>query len=281
MKRRLGILIIAILLVSLNNCLKLNLENYSNDLYRRTKSKAGVLNKILKQNTSLNSKLGSGSSVSASKLINKINNLNDKGLGLKIKNNSVNAFSNSTSSNSIISLTNSSSSSSSISNSIASKERNTNKKCKKCTKKDINGGIGKGEGGESAFGHWGNKESMEQIEFYIDSQVIPISLKDSFYNNSSKHRKSAKYFLSKLLSKLYFSENVIEKCIQAPSSTFAKILDIIYRTIRNHSYGRLFDKKDSDCPAIDLLANKLKDKKVLRKVKIYFNQHVKRIISKV
>ena len=123
-----------------------------------------------------------------------------------------------------------------------------------------------------------NIESMVTREFYIDSQDSPISGKDSKYN-SFKYRKLAKYFISKLLSKLYFSDNIIEKCIQAPISTFAKILDIIYRTIHQHGYGRLFDKKDWDCPAINILANKLKDKKVLHNVKVYFNQHVKRVIN--
>ena len=119
---------------------------------------------------------------------------------------------------------------------------------------------------------------METREFYIDSEDISLSgNKEKDYYHSFQHRKLAKYFISKLLSKLYISEDIISKCIQAPTATFARLLDIIYHKINKLPYSRLLKSGDSNCSAITMLPKKLKDKKTYDKIKAFFNQHVKRV----
>ena len=152
----------------------------------------------------------------------------------------------------------------------------------------------KEEGGESAFGKWGSAlqtgsmglesnvdyETMETREFYIDSQNIPIKKNDPDYYHSFQHRKLAKFFISKLLVKLAFNEESIEKCLLAPTATFAKILDIIFRKINYLSFKNLVKETDWNCPVINELPKKLKDIKTLENIKVFFNTHVKRIEQK-
>jgi hypothetical protein len=151
------------------------------------------------------------------------------------------------------------------------------------------------EGGESAFGKWGNAlktgssigldtnidyESMVTREFYIDSNNIPIKGMDENYYHSFQQRKLAKFFISQLLTKLSYDEESMEKCLLAPTATFAKILDIIYRKIHYKSFNRLVHETDMNCPAINELPKRLKNVQTLEKIKRFFNNHVKRIEEK-
>jgi len=165
--------------------------------------------------------------------------------------------------------------------------------CKTLENKDES--VNEDEGGESAFGKWGSAlktglslgldanvdyQTMQTREFYIDSNNIPIKGKDQNYYHSFQERKLAKFFISQLLTKFSFNEESIEKCLLAPTATFAKILDIIYRKIHYKSYDRLVKETDVNCPVINELPKRLKNVQTLEKIKAFFNNHVKRIEEK-
>jgi hypothetical protein len=101
-----------------------------------------------------------------------------------------------------------------------------------------------------------------------------------FYSNqvkktAFKKKKLTKYFVEKLLVKLQINGNVIQKCMKAPLSAFAKIMKLSHDIVTGKAgFGQLSTLSTILCDDLKIIPEKLNDSAIFNDVRNYMNNHI-------
>lgn len=91
-----------------------------------------------------------------------------------------------------------------------------------------------------------------------------------------KKKKLTKFFVEKLLQKLQIDRPIIQKCIKAPLSTFAKILKLTHDIVNGKAgFGQLSVLGEWLCEDLKVIPEKLNDSTIFNDVRNYLNTHIK------
>lgn len=92
-----------------------------------------------------------------------------------------------------------------------------------------------------------------------------------------KNKKLTFYFVKKLIVRLGYSEDIADKCSQAPFGVLAKTMELCHKIVSGEKEMELLNNlRFWLCPELKDIGKKLSDPEVFKDVKAYLNRHVTR-----
>jgi len=119
-------------------------------------------------------------------------------------------------------------------------------------------------------------KNYQMIQHYKNVKHHPLLYEARLKGKVSKDKQLTKYFVVKLLSKLEYRHDIIEKCTKVPMKTFAKIMDLCVEIIKEEN--NLYDLQILDdwlCKDFSTISKKLDDPKLYHDTEGYLKRHVR------
>lgn len=129
------------------------------------------------------------------------------------------------------------------------------------------------------------KHKITAAHLYAINDIIKKNNGDQsdtalFFSSSMKKdafakSKLTKYYVRKLLEKLQIGAGVIEKCMKAPLSAFAKVMKLSHSIVIGAAgYGELVTMSKLLCEELKVIPEKLTDSSIYNEVRNYMNNHI-------